>query len=123
MTAEWMGNVVETTLGPAKATRQTRQSVRTPTGGVTYTYQDAGWSYCNIAPMSAEEIELSGRMGVRGTFTCRISKDLDVDQGDRIVISETGGFDELDGAWEVTAVMTGFPMVDRLLYLARFAAA
>lgn len=117
--ADWMRNTVESTLGPAKATRRTKVPTRTPTGGTTYTWADGDWSYCNIAPMGSEELELAGRMEVRGTHACRVSFEFDVDHGDRIVISDAAGADELEGEWEVTSVLTGFPPVDRLLYLAR----
>lgn len=113
-----MRNTVESTLGPALATLQTRMSARTATGGRTFTYVAGASSYCTIAPMSADEMELAGRMNVRGTVSCRVSADLDVDATDRIVISDAGA-DELDGVWEVTAVLTGYPVVDRLLYLER----
>lgn len=118
MTLNWMQAVVQTTLGPAKATVQTRVQARTPTGGQTFTWVPGDWSYCNIAPMSARDIDLAGRMNAIGTVTCRISAILDVDPHDQIVISDTGA-DELDGRWEVTAILTGYPIVDRLLYLAR----
>lgn len=117
--ADWMRSVVESTLGPAKATLQTRVEHRTPTGGSTFTWVNGPFSYCNIAPMNREELDLAARMSVPGTVSCRVSADFDVDQHDRIVISDTGGADELEGTWEVTAVMTGYPMVDRLLYLGR----
>jgi hypothetical protein len=68
--------------------------------------------------MSAEDLLLAERMAARGTVSCRVSADLDVDNADRIVISDTG-VDELDGTWEVTAVLTGSVVVDRLCYLAR----
>lgn len=116
--ADWMRNTVETTLGPAKATVQTRTEIRTPTGGRTYTWAPGFWGYCNVAPMSAQELELAGRMEVEGTVSCRISANLDVHEHDRIDITDTGA-DELDGMWEITAVLTGFPHVDRLLYLRR----
>lgn len=116
--ADWMRNTVESTLGPAKATISRRTETRTPTGGRTYTWASGQWGYCNIAPMTSEDLELAGRMSARGTVACRISADLDVDLFDRITVSDAG-VDELDGLWEVTAVLTGFPVVDRLLYLAR----
>lgn len=116
--ADWMRSVVESTLGPAKATRLVRTAVRTPTGGTAYTWADGAWSFCSIAPMSAEDLELAGAMAARGTVACRISADLDVDTANRVRISDTDA-DELDGEWEVTAVLTGYPVVDRLLYLAR----
>lgn len=116
--ADWMKNTVESTLGPAKATRQVRIETRTPTGGRTFTYNDGGWSYCNIAPMSVRELDLAGRMGVEGSVSCRISADLDIDQTDRVRIEDSGA-DEMDGIWEVTAVLTGHPFVDRLLFLTR----
>lgn len=120
--ADWMKETVNSTLGPAKATRRVKVPVRTPTGGTTYTWSDAGFSYCNIAAMSAEDLELAGRMEARGTVSCRVAASFDVDKSDRIVISDSGA-DELDGEWEVTASLTGFPHVDRLLYLARLSGA
>jgi len=120
--ADWMRETVNSTLGPAKATRQTKTPVRTPTGGTTYTWTSLGFSYCNIAPMSQEDLDLAGRMEARGSVACRVTLTFDVDKGDRIVISDTGA-DELDGTWEVTAVLTGYPPVDRLLYLARMSGA
>lgn len=116
--ADWMRNTVESTLGPATATRQVRTEVRTPTGGRTYTWTTTGMSYCNIAPMSAQDIDIAGRLDARGSVACRVSFDLDVDAHDRIVVAGTDT-DELDGTWEVTAVQTGYPVVDRLLYLDR----
>jgi head-tail adaptor len=116
--ADWMREVVDSTLGPAKATRQIRTEHRTPTGGTTYTWNDGSWSYCNVAPMASDELELAGRMEVKGTVSCRVSAMLDVDTHDRIKISDTE-VDELDGDWEVTAVMTSSTVVDRLLYLSR----
>lgn len=118
--ADWMRATVQSTLGPATATVSTRTAVRTPTGGTSYTWTPGGYSFCTLAPMTADEIDLAGRLSVRGTLSCRISANLDVDAQDRITIADAGA-DELDGVWEVTAVMTGFPMVDRLLYLARAA--
>lgn len=117
-TVNWMQDTVASTLGPAKATRQTRIETRTPTGGTTFGWATAGWGYCSIAPMSADEVDLAGRMSVRGTHTCRVAAAFDVDQTDRITIGDTGA-DELDGLWEVTGVITGSPMVDRLLYISR----
>jgi hypothetical protein len=99
--ALWMRQTVDSTLGPARAYVQTRTEVRTPTGGTTYAYTDGDFSYCNVAPMSAEELEHAGAMDMR------------------IRIVDTG-LDELDGVWSVKAVLTGHPSVDRLLYLARF---
>jgi SPP1 family predicted phage head-tail adaptor len=116
--ADWMRNTVETTLGPAKATVQTRTETRTPTGGTTYAYSDGAWSYTNVAPMTTEEMEHAGAMGVSASVAARVSFELDVDPEQRIRISDTGA-DELDGVWSVKAVLTGFPPVDRLLYLAR----
>jgi len=116
--ADWMRNTVETTLGPAKATKQGRTETRTPTGGRTFTYADGAWSYCTIAPMTADEMQHADRLQARGSVACRVSADLDVDASDRIKITDAGA-DELDGIWEVTAVVTGYPMVDRLLYLVR----
>ena len=116
--ADWMRHTVESTLGPAKATVLKRVEARTPTGGRTYTWASGLWSYCNIAPMTADDLELAGRMAARGTVTCRISADLDGDPHDRITIVDAG-VDELDGTWEVTGVLTGYPVVDRLLYLGR----
>lgn len=116
--ADWMRSTVQTTLGPAKATVMVRVESRTPTGGTTFTYAGTLWGYCTIGPMSTEELELSGRMNAKGTVSCRVAADLDVDPHDRVVISDTS-VDELDGTWEVTAVMTGFPVVDRLLFLGR----
>lgn len=118
--ADWMRTTVDSTLGPAKATKQTRQEVRTPTGGRTFTFVPGGFSYCNIAPMSQDDIEMAGRLEARGSMACRVSASFDVDKTDRIVVTDTG-MDELDGEWEVTAVLTGYPVVDRLLYLARVA--
>ena len=116
--ADWMRSTVESTLGPAKATRQTRTETRTPTGGRTYTFTAGAWSYCNIAPMNARELEHASRIEARGSVSCRVSADVDFDASDRIVVSDSGA-DELDGLWEVTAVVTGYPVVDRLLYLDR----
>lgn len=118
--AEWMRNTVETTLGPAKAFVQMRTEQRTATGGVTYAYADGAWSYTNVAPMTAEEIEHAGAMGVKASIAARVSFDLDVDPEMRVRIADTGA-DELDGTWHVAAVLTGYPPVDRLLYLARIA--
>ena len=120
--ADWMKETVNSTLGPAKATRQTKQTTRTPTGGTTITWVNGGFSYCNIGSMSQEDLDLAGRMEARGTVACRVSASFDVDKSDRVVVSDSGS-DELDGAWEVTAVMVGYPQVDRLLYLARLSAA
>jgi SPP1 family predicted phage head-tail adaptor len=117
--ALWMRQTVDSTLGPARAYVQTRTEVRTPTGGTTYAYTDGDFSYCNVAPMSAEELEHAGAMGVQAAFSCRVSLDMDVDPDMRIRIVDTG-LDELDGVWSVKAVLTGHPSVDRLLYLARF---
>jgi head-tail adaptor len=116
--ADWMRTTVESTLGPAKATRQDRIETRTPTGGVTFTWVGGGFSYCNIASMSQEDLDIAGRMGAHGTVACRVMAAFDVDKSDRIVVSDSGA-DELDGTWEVTAVLTGYPHVDRLLYLGR----
>lgn len=116
--ADWMRNTVETTLGPAKAIRQVRTEVRTPTGGRTYTYADGAFSYCNIAPMNATEMQHADRLQARGSVAARVSADVDFDATDRIRVEDAGA-DELDGVWEVTAVVTGYPVVDRLLYLDR----
>lgn len=116
--ADWMAAVVESTLGTARAYKRVGTPVRTPTGGTTMTWADAGFSYCNIAPMDGEEIELAGKMSARGTVSCRVRKDFDVDQGDTIRVEGTG-MDELDGTWQVTAILVTSPVVDRLLFLAR----
>jgi head-tail adaptor len=116
--ADWMRTTVESTLGPAKATRRVRTATRTPTGGTTYAYADGAFSYCSIAPMSGDELELAGKLGIRASITCRVSFDLDVDNNDRIVISDTET-DELDGEWEVTYIAVSSPAIDRLLWLSR----
>lgn len=117
--ADWMKNVVETTLGPAKASLKVPTQHRTPTGGYTTTYVDGPFSYCNIGAASASEIEIAQRLGYQGNIVCRVSLDFDVDPGNRIVVSDSGA-DELDGEWEVSGISVGFPAVDRLLYLYRF---
>lgn len=116
--ADWMRSTVQSTLGPAKATIKTRVETRTPTGGTLFTYVNGPFGYCSIGPMTTEELELSGRMGAKGTVSCRVASYLDVNPHDRISITDTG-VNELDGIWEVTAIMTGFPVVDRLLFLGR----
>lgn len=114
-----MRESVTRTLGPATATRQLRTETRTPTGGRDYTWAPDGDPVnCSIAPMGSRELELAGRLEVEGTVSCRVPWDFDVDEADRVVVAGTGA-DELDGTWEVTAVLTGSPVVDRLLYLAR----
>jgi head-tail adaptor len=116
--ADWMRNTVESTLGPAIATVIHRIETRTPTGGRTFTWATGAYSYCSIGAMSASDLDLAGRMEARATVACRVSAELDVDTHDRVSVTDAGA-DELDGTWEVTAVLTGYPMVDRLLYLNR----
>lgn len=117
--ADWMRATVDSTLGPAQAIRQTRIETRTPTGGRTFTWQDGTASWCNIGAMSQEDLEMAGRLEARGSVACRVSSSFDVDKQDRIKVIDSGA-DELDGIWEVTASLVGYPQVDRLLYLARF---
>jgi head-tail adaptor len=116
--ADWMRNTVESTLGPGKAFLQVRQEHRTPTGGTTYTWTDGPWSYCAIASMSHDELEMAGAMGLQANVSCRVGADLDVDPEHRIRV-EGSGADELEGVWQVKSILAGHPFTDRLLYLAR----
>ena len=114
-----MRATVRSTLGPATAQLVARTPHRTPTGGTTYTWANAGAAVpATVAKLSAAEMEWAGRMGISAQITCRVPWDLDVDEQDRVTIAGTGA-DELDGTWEVTQVLVSSPVLDRYCYLSR----